>query len=92
MSTNDVEVELRAVLDGQVIAQLSAISAASHIRAGRIRPVLVRHMTEDMGVYLYYGSRRAQPARVRRFIEFSVERLTDNRSFVLSKRELGIVA
>ncbi|MBI5792384.1 MAG: LysR family transcriptional regulator [Rhodocyclales bacterium] len=89
LSTNDVEVELRAVLDGQVIAQLSGISAVPHIRAGKIRPVLVQHVTDHMGVYLYYGSRRAQPARVRRFIDFAVEQLTDNPDFVLTDRELA---
>lgn len=77
LSINDVEVELRAVLDGQVIAQLAGISAAPHIRAGRIRPVLLQHMTDHMGVYLYYGSRRAQPTRVRKFIDFAAERLTE---------------
>lgn len=92
LSTNDVEMELSAVLDGQVIAQLSAISAAPHIRAGRVRPVLVQHMTDNMAVHVYYGSRRAQPARVRRFIDFAVERLTDNADFVLSRRELGTPA
>lgn len=88
LSINDVEVELRAVLDGQVIAQLAGISAAPHIRAGRIRPVLLQHMTDHMGVYLYYGSRRAQPTRVRKFIDFAAERLTDNPDFVLTDREL----
>ncbi len=88
LSTNDVEVELSAVLDGQVIAQLSAITAASHIRAGRIRPVLVQHMTDHLGVHLYYGSRRAQPARVRSFIDFAVERLSANRDYVLRDNEL----
>lgn len=89
LSTNDIEVELAAVLDGQVIAQLSGISAVPHIRAGKIRPVLVQHVTDHMGVYLYYGSRRAQPARVRRFIDFAVEQLTDNPDFVLTDRELS---
>jgi DNA-binding transcriptional LysR family regulator len=89
MSTNDVEVELSAVLDGQVIAQLSGISAAPHIRAGRIRPVLVQNVTDHLGVHIYYGSRRAQPARVRRFIDFAVERLADSSDFVLTERELG---
>lgn len=89
LSTNDVEIELKATLDGQVIAQLSGISAVPHIRAGRIKPVLVQHVTDDMGVYLYYGSRRAQPERVRRFIDFAVERLTDNQDFLLTDRELA---
>jgi DNA-binding transcriptional LysR family regulator len=88
LSTNDIELELRAVLDGQVIGQLSAISAVPHIRAGRLRPVLLQHMTDHMGVYLYYGSRRAQPARVRRFIEFALDQLGSYSEFVLTEGEL----
>jgi hypothetical protein len=41
-----------------------------------------------MSVTLFYGSRRAQPARVRKFIEFAVERLTDNPDYVLTANEL----
>lgn len=89
LSTNDVEVELRANLDGQMIAQLSANLAAAPIRAGRLRLVLVEHMTDLMGVYLYYGSRRVQPAQLRRFIEFAVEQLADSPEFVLGERGLG---
>jgi DNA-binding transcriptional LysR family regulator len=88
LSTNDVELELRAVLDGQAIGQLSGISAVPHIRAGRLKPIFLQHMTDHMGVYLYYGSRRAQPARVRRFIEFALERLGNHSEFVLTEQEL----
>lgn len=87
LSTNDVELELRAVLDGRVIGQLSAISAVPHIRAGRLIPILLQHMTDHMGVYLYYGSRRAQPMRVRRFIDFVFERLSNPEEFMLTDQE-----
>ena len=86
--TNDVEIELQAVLDGQVIAQLSSISAAHHLRSGRIVPLLVQHVAEHMNVTIFYGSRRAQPARVRQFIDFAVERLADNSDYVLQGSEL----
>jgi DNA-binding transcriptional LysR family regulator len=88
LSTNDIEIELQAVLDGQVIAQLSSISSAHHIRAGRIVPLLTQHITDHMSVTLFYGSRRAQPARVRKFIDFAVEHLTDNPDYVLKATEL----
>jgi DNA-binding transcriptional LysR family regulator len=88
LSTNDIGIELQAVLDGQVIAQLSSMSAAPHIRAERIVPLLAQHMTDHMSVTLFYGSRRAQPARVRKFIDFAVERLTDNSDYVLKDAEL----
>ena len=41
-----------------------------------------------MGVYLYYGSRRSQPARVRSFIEFAIERLGSQSEFLLTSEEI----
>jgi len=48
-------------------------------------------MTDHMGVYLYYGSRRAQPARGRRFIEFALERLGEQSACVLTDLELQLL-
>lgn len=89
-STNDEDFELRTVLGGAVIGQLAGPTAAAHIRAGRLVPLLLDHLSEAYSLYLYYGSRTAQPARVRRFIELAVERLSDTREFVLSADELAI--
>ena len=86
--TNDEALELRAVLAGEVIAQLAVPTAAALIRAGRLVPLLLEHMADHYNLYVYYGSRTAQPARVRRFIYLVVERLTDSREFVLSGEEL----
>lgn len=86
--TNDEAFELRAVLAGEVIGQLAAPTAAQHIRAGRLVPLLPEHMTDFFSLFLYYGSRAAQPARVRRFIDLAVDRLTDNAEFVLGTDEL----
>lgn len=91
-STNDEGIELRAVLAGEVIGQLAAPTAAALIRSGRLVPLLLQHMTDNMSLYLYYGSRTAQPARVRRFIDLVVDRLTDCPDFVLSKDELASAA
>jgi DNA-binding transcriptional LysR family regulator len=88
LSTNGVEVELRAVLAGKLLGQLSGISAAPGIQAGLLKPVLIEHMTDHLGVYLYYGSRRAQPARVRSFIDFALERLGSQTEFFLTDTEL----
>jgi DNA-binding transcriptional LysR family regulator len=52
LSTNDIELELRTVLDGQTIGQLSAISAVSHIRSGRLKPMLLQYITDHMGLSL----------------------------------------
>ncbi|BCM75668.1 hypothetical protein KAM329D_39510 [Aeromonas caviae] len=41
-------------------------------------------------LFLYYGSRAVQPARVRSFIDLAVERLTDSPEFVLGAEELHL--
>lgn len=87
--TNDEAFELRTVLAGEVIGQLAAPTAAAHIRAGRLVPLLLEHMADNYNLYLYYGSRVAQPARVRCFIDLAVERLTDTHDFVLGADELA---
>lgn len=91
-STNDESFELRAVLAGEVIGQLAAPTVASHIRAGRLIPLLPEHMSDTHGLYLYYGSRTAQPARVRHFIDLVGERLAQSKEFMLSRDELAAAA
>lgn len=88
LSTNDAELEVEAVLSGQVIGQLSGVSVAGLIRAHRLVPLLPQHMTDHLNAYLYYGSRSAQPSRVRAFIDLAVERLIGNPALTLSSAEL----
>ncbi len=87
-STNDEALELRAVLAGEVIGQLAVPTAATLIRSGRLVPLLLDHVTDNYSLFVYYGSRTAQPARVRRFIDLAVERLTQSKEFVLTVEEL----
>jgi DNA-binding transcriptional LysR family regulator len=88
ISTNDTELEVEAVLSGHVIGLLTGVSAAAHIRAGRLVPLLRQHMTDHLSTYVYYGSRTAQPSRVRAFIDLAVEKLANNSEHVLSDAEL----
>ncbi len=88
LSTNDVELEARAVLAGRCIGQLMGVTAAPLVRSGRLVPLLAAHMTDHLGLYVYYGSRVAQPARVRAFIDLAVLRLAGNRAFFLEPQEL----
>jgi DNA-binding transcriptional LysR family regulator len=88
-ATNDTELELQAVLAGQVIGQLASFSAAAHLRAGRLVPVLLRHMSAHIGLHIYYGSRAAQPKRVRAFLDLAFARLLDARDYVLDDDELA---
>lgn len=92
LSTNDTELELQAVLSGQVVGQVANLSAADHIRKDRLVPLMLEHMTDHIAVHLYYGSRAAQPRRVRAFIDLAIERLVDPPQFVLSHKELFLAA
>jgi DNA-binding transcriptional LysR family regulator len=91
-STNDIELELQVVLAGEVIGQLTNLSAANHIRAGRLVPLMLSTISEQYGLYLYYGSRTAQPKRVRAFIDFAAARLHETSDFVLGRKELDAAA
>ncbi|HEY0956776.1 MAG TPA: LysR family transcriptional regulator [Roseateles sp.] len=87
--TNDVELEANAVVAGQCIGQLVGVTAAPLIRAGRLVPLLTAHVAQHLGLYLYYGSRVAQPARVRAFIDMAVERVAGSAEWVLGPQELA---
>ncbi len=89
LSTNDADIELQAVLSGQVIAQLPGTSAVPLIREGRLLPLLTAHLTDHMNAYLYYGSRTAQPQRVRRFIDLAVARLSEASAYALTAKEMA---
>lgn len=88
-STNDEDFELRTVLSGEIVAQLAVPTAASLIRSRRLVPLLIDHVCDTYSLFVYYGSRSAQPVRIRRFIDLAVERLTDNPEFVLTHEELA---
>lgn len=92
VATNSTDIEVEAALTGQVIAQLSSLSAAALIREGRLVPLLTEHVASHLHLYAYYGSRKAQPLRVRKFIELAVEQLTDNRELTLTTDELQTYA
>lgn len=89
MSTNDEMLELHAVLMGEVIAQLAGPTAAQYIRTGQLVPLLPAYIADKHGLFLYYGSRVAQPLRVRRFIDLAIERLANRENVVLSAEEIS---
>lgn len=86
--TNDEALELQAVLAGEIVAQVAVPTAVPHLRAGRLVPLLVEHLCETFSLHLYYGSRVAQPERVRRFIDLAVARLADSPQLVMGLDEL----
>ena len=64
------------------------MAAAPHIRTGRLVPLLHKHVADRSSTFVYYGSRTAQPARVRAFIDLAVKRLVDNPAYVLIMKDL----
>jgi len=91
-TTNDTELELQAVLAGQVIGQLANFAAAPHLRSGALVPVLLPHMSAHIGLHVYYGNRTALPKRVRSFVDLAVERLQGGGAHMLAARELAAMA
>jgi DNA-binding transcriptional LysR family regulator len=89
LCSNDEALETQAVLAGQVIGSLTNIACAEHIRRSRLVPLLTRHVSERASVFVYFGSRTAQPLRVRAFIDHAVENLKDSSQFVLTPKELA---
>jgi DNA-binding transcriptional LysR family regulator len=89
LCVNDELLEMEAVLAGQAIGQMTGVSAAGYIRSGRLVPLLTGHVADHLSVFIYYGSRAAQPARVRAFIDLAVKRLSNNASYVLGDKELA---
>lgn len=92
LATNDSELELQAVLAGQVIAQVASFAAAPLLRSGRMVPVLLDQVCAPIGLHVYYGSRTALPRRVRAFVDLAVEKLKDNPAYVLDAQELAALA
>ena len=89
LTVNDEALETEAVLAGHVIGLLTSVAAARHIRAGRLVPLLLAHVADKSGVFVYYGNRTSLPARVRAFIDVAIELLTDNPAYVLGADELA---
>ena len=66
---NDVEVTLRAALDGLGLAFLFEEHAAEHIARGKLVRVLEDWCPPFDGFFLYYPSRRQQPAALRALVD-----------------------
>lgn len=89
LSTNDADLEIEAVLSGHAIGLLASLSVAPLIRSGRLVPLLTDHVVDHLSLYIYYGSRPAQPSRVRAFIDLVVERLGQSSEYVIDTHELS---
>lgn len=72
---NDDDLAVRAVMDGQGLAQLPAYQVCDALRAGTLVACLQSFALTDRGHYLCYLSRRQQPKRIRVFIDFISQRV-----------------
>jgi DNA-binding transcriptional LysR family regulator len=70
LAFNDPELVLRAVLDGEGLAQLAAYQVCDALRAGSLVVCLEEFSPDDGGHYLCYLSRRQLPKRIRAFVDF----------------------
>ncbi|MRW83615.1 LysR family transcriptional regulator [Pseudoduganella sp. FT26W] len=82
--SNDPDTEMHAVLAGIGIGQIDSINAAAAIRAGLLTPLLTDYVSARMGFYLYFPQRADMPGRVRRFVDFIVERLLNSQEFYIN--------
>jgi DNA-binding transcriptional LysR family regulator len=67
---NDPSLAMRAVLDGQGLAQLPGYEASEALRNGALVACLEHIAPDDRGHYLCYLSRQQLPKRIRAFIDF----------------------
>lgn len=89
---SDPDAEMQAVIAGLGLGQVDSINAAAPLRAGLLVPLLTAHVSDRMGFYVYYAQRKNLAGRVRKFIDFAVERLKDSAEFHLSAAELKAAA
>lgn len=86
---SDPDAEMQAVVAGMGIGQIDSINGAAPIREGKLVPLLTSYVSDRMGLYIYYAQRADMPGRVRRFIDFAVERLKNSDEFSLPMPELN---
>jgi DNA-binding transcriptional LysR family regulator len=72
---NDFNSLEQAALNGLGLFNAPLPLVLPHFRSGLLRPVLPQCASSGLSIYLYYRSRRNQPARVRVFVDFMLEAL-----------------
>lgn len=70
LTFNDPDLIMKAVLEGEGIAQLPAYQVCDALRAGRLVSCLEAFAPDDGGHYLCYLSRQQLPKRIRVFVDF----------------------
>jgi DNA-binding transcriptional LysR family regulator len=74
--TNDGDSQLQAVLSGAGIAQLASYRIAPYVRANRLKPLLLGHVSETYGLYVYLPRRKQVPRKARALADFLFDELS----------------
>ncbi len=83
---NDLLAVRDAAIAGLGLAQLPACLTMPHVHAGRLVPVLLDYVPPPTPLFIQYAARKLQPARVRVFVEFMLERLRRNPDLTFDPR------
>jgi DNA-binding transcriptional LysR family regulator len=83
---NDLLAVRDAAIAGLGLAQLPACLTMPHVHAGRLVPVLLDYVPPPTPLFIQYSARKLQPARVRVFVEFMLERLRRNPDLTFDPR------
>ncbi len=67
---SDMDLLVRAVLDGIGVGYIPELLVSSHIAGGLLVPLLGKWCRPVSGVFLYYPSRRQMPGPLRAFVDF----------------------
>ena len=75
LTVNDLELAIRAALDGVGVLYTGLSYAAPEIKAWRLVPLLEDWRTPSAAIFLFYPSRRQVPVPLQALIEFLRENL-----------------
>jgi DNA-binding transcriptional LysR family regulator len=89
LTVDDIETACSAALAGEGFAQLPGYIAVSHIRQGRLKPILLEHVDNSRGFSLNYINRsEMQPMRDGLFVGHLEKALANVDDFSLNPSEL----
>ena len=86
---NDMLAVCDAAVAGLGLAQLPTYLATPYLRDGRLQPVLIDFAPPEIAFFVHYPARRLQPARVRVFVDFLVDRLAGHPDLTFDPRSIG---
>jgi DNA-binding transcriptional LysR family regulator len=72
---NSAEVAIAAALQGRGLARALSYQVESEVRAGRLQIVLQEYEPPEIPIHVVHAEGRRAAARVRAFVDFTVERL-----------------